>query len=121
MNHEFGPDCAICHSPTRRHYEDFEYEGITVKDVWEAHCTNEECQHTWLPGISESRIDLEIKQGLIKQRNKLALDMDKLIVALNKIANHKQTSVDKVYLIHQCEGYQTVAREALANHQKENT
>lgn len=33
--------------------------------------------------------------------------------ALERIANHKQTSVDKIYLIHQCNGYQGAAREAL--------
>lgn len=38
--------------------------------------------------------------------------------ALEKIANHKQTSIDKVYLIHQCEGYQTVAREVLAKYEE---
>lgn len=37
-----------------------------------------------------------------------------LVEALEKTANHKQNSVDKLYLIHQCEGYQNVAREALA-------
>jgi len=35
------------------------------------------------------------------------------IEALERIANHKQDSVDKVYLIHQCEGYQKCASEAL--------
>ena len=34
--------------------------------------------------------------------------------ALEKISNHKMNSVDKVYLILQCEGFQQVAREALA-------
>ncbi len=34
------------------------------------------------------------------------------LVALGKAADHHQTSVDKIYLIHQCDGYQTLAREA---------
>jgi hypothetical protein len=39
---------------------------------------------------------------------------DRYKSALEEIANHKQYSIDKVYLIHQCECYQERARRALA-------
>ncbi len=41
----------------------------------------------------------------------------KLTSALEKIANHKQTSVDKVYLIVQCEAYQAIAHKALEDNE----
>jgi hypothetical protein len=38
--------------------------------------------------------------------------------ALEKIVNHKLNSVDKIYLLHQVEGYQIVARAALEEGRK---
>lgn len=36
-----------------------------------------------------------------------------LVKALKQIANHKQDSIDKGYLIHLCEGYQNCTKAAL--------
>lgn len=40
----------------------------------------------------------------------------KLTEALERIANHKMTSIDKQYLLIQCEGYQAAASEALKSY-----
>lgn len=48
-----------------------------------------------------------------KKIEKLQSDRAILVEALKAIATHKQTSIEKGYLIHQCEAYQKVAKEAL--------
>lgn len=40
--------------------------------------------------------------------------MCEIVEAAEAIANHKQGSVDKVYLLQQCDGYQECARKALS-------
>jgi hypothetical protein len=58
--------------------------------------------------VGASRDECRDENAELKER------LAKYEAALEKIANHKQTSVDKIYLIHQCEGYQAIAKDALA-------
>ena len=52
----------------------------------------------------------EVTSALMK---KMEEENERLRAALEKIANHKMDSIDKVYLIHQCEGFQKCASQAL--------
>lgn len=49
---------------------------------------------------------------------RLVDEVEALKAALDTIANHNMQSVDKVYLIHQCEGFQLCAHRATEAHQK---
>lgn len=50
---------------------------------------------------------------LVEERDSALAMAEALAAALEKIANHKVTSVDKVYLIQQCEGFQACASYGL--------
>ena len=60
-----------------------------------------------LEAASRERDEWEIREQMARARNA------KLVAALEDIANHKMKSIDTIYLIHQCEGYQARAKRAL--------
>ncbi len=72
----------------------------------DAHCIEHPCGPCLFPGVTESEY-LRAELSRLTEHLRIARE------ALGKVAQHKLDSIDKVYLIQNCEAFQEIARAAL--------